>query len=485
VLIALLLFPKMGVLADLRGLRSQVQADSFMYLPVAFTEDDTPSPTPTPSPPIPGVRTVNATYFNSTIVARAMGIFWFGAVTPTENSTDVRVGYNASDLVIDIRVIDQQVWYDTSPSVGNLTEWDAITLFLRISSEAGNTLTIDDYKLVAQLANSQNRENYQAFYRGDNGSWTTVDLPIVTEAQGFWQQDGGPNDNGEEDFGWMARYTIPLDSLGFTSPPHGDFWRLGVILHDRDDAAGTPISDKFWPETLNPNQPDSWGGLHFGQDVYTPPTDTPDGITTIRHGFEGAVVPDAHVGGAFNCGDGIDHWTQWGNMNYESIDPTQINIQNQTLIGDWPCFSKYFVTFPLAVLPSDSEIISATLTMYHFGNSGGGGFDDPLYSWIQVFSVANDWVDTTITWNNAPLAFENISMTRVDPLDTYPGWPGVPIHWDISKAVIAAHEAGLPLRLALYSADSEMHSGKYFYSSDSGDADDSARPYVTIYWKNP
>jgi hypothetical protein len=428
--------------------------------------------------------TVNATYFNSTIVARAMGIFWFGKVTPTENSTDVRVGYNASDLVVDFRIIDQQIWYNPSPSTATLTDWDAVTLFISIAPEAGDTLTANDFKLVAQLANSQDRENYQAFYRGDHGNWTKVNIPVVTEAFGYWQPDGGPNENSEEDYGWMARFTIPLQSLGYASPPHNALWRLGVLLNDRDDAIGTPIPDKRWPESLDPNHPDSWGGLHLGQVADTPPPDNPDGITTIRNGFDGAVVPDAHVGGGFDCGSGLDHWTEWGNMNYESIDPEKINIQNQTLVGDWPCFSKYFITFPLDRVPAGSEILSATLTMYHFGNSGGGEFDPPQHSWIHVFSVMEDWVDTTITWNNSPRAFENISMTRVDPLDSYPGWPGVPINWDVSRAVVAAHEAGNPLRLALYSSDSEMHSGKYFFSSDSN-TDGSARPYLTVYWKYP
>jgi hypothetical protein len=194
------------------------------------------------------------------------------------------------------------------------------------------------------------------------------------------------------------------------------------------------------------------------------------------------VVRDAHVGGAFSCGDGLDVWTQWGNTNYEIAE--KINIQNQTLVGDWPCFSKYYITFPLDDIPNGKIIDSAVLTMYHFGNSGFGWVDEIPTSWIQVFTVAEDWEDSKITWNNAPIAFENIAMTQVEPLDEFPGWPGVPINWNVGHAVDSAYLANQPLRLALYSADSEMHSGKYFFSSDSN-SDGSARPTLTVYWQNP
>jgi len=430
-------------------------------------------------------RTVNATYFNSTIVERAMGIFWFGKVTPTENYADVRVGYNATDLVIDVRIIDQQIWYDKeSPSIDDLTEWDAVTLLISTSTTPGGVLTTNEYKIVAQLSHWQDRVDYQAVYQGNNVYWTSSNLSFTSEAAGYWQQEGGPNDNQEEDFGWMVRLTIPFENLGYSTPPHDALWRLGMVLHDLDDAANTPIEDKIWPETLNPVQPETWGGLHFGQVSSPQSVDPPDGITTIKNGIDGAVVTDAHVGGAFNCGDGIDHWTEWGNKNYENIDPTKINIQNQTLVGDWPCFSKYYITFPLDTVPAGNTIISAVLTMNHFGNSGIGWVPWIPSSWIQVFTVDDDWIDTSITWNNAPLAFENIGMTLVEPLDEYPGWPGIPIDWNVSRAVDAAYRSGLPLRLALYSADSEMHSGKYFFSSDSN-SDNSARPVLTVYWSTP
>ena len=57
-------------------------------------------------------------------------------------------------------------------------------------------------------------------------------------------------------------------------------------------------------------------------------------------------------------------------------------------------------------------MISATLTLYQFGNSNPQGAEA---SRIQVLTVGEDWNEATITWNNAPLALESID-TRLDPV---------------------------------------------------------------------
>jgi len=70
----------------------------------------------------------------------------------------------------------------------------------------------------------------------------------------------------------------------------------------------------------------------------------------------------------------------------------------------------------------------------------------------------------------------------VYPVDFYADWPGVAYHWDVGRALSEAYAAGEPLRLALYSADSEYHSGKYFWSSDAGAL---GRPSLEVVWGNP
>jgi len=224
--------------------------------------------------------------------------------------------------------------------------------------------------------------------------------------------------------------------------------------------------------------------MRFDLPEYYPPLSLPEEVITIREGLDGASVVDAHVGGHGNCGADLDHWSEWGEANYAGYD--RINIQNQWDIADYPCFSKYFVTFPLDSLPAltpDKVIISATLTLTLFGNAGGGEWGEPPDSYIQVFTVSEDWVESTLSWNNAPLALENISGTWIQPRDY--SLPDQPYLWNVSRAVAQAYANGEPLRLALYSADGERHTGKYFWSSDVGDWNALARPSLQVVLGKP
>jgi hypothetical protein len=101
---------------------------------------------------------------------------------------------------------------------------------------------------------------------------------------------------------------------------------------------------------------------------------------------------------------------------------------------------------------------------------------------IQVSTAAGDWDETSLTWNNAPLAAENVGRAWVDWLSDQPPWPGVARSWDVSHAVAEAYASGYPLRLVLYSADSARHSGKYFVSSDTGDWNEEGRPTLQVTW---
>jgi hypothetical protein len=257
---------------------------------------------------------------------------------------------------------------------------------------------------------------------------------------------------------------------------------LGLVLHDRDGQVGAPQEDKTWPETMDVNRPGTWGMLSFGLPFYTPPPSSIGGTVTIRHKLNGAVVKDGHVGGSTNCGQPFNpnFFNGWGDANYAGAQ--QVNIQNQADLGDWPCFSKFYITFPLDSIPSGKVIRSAILTLYQFGNS------DPSQahgSSIQVLTVAEDWDETTLTWNNAPYAWENVSNTWVDPLPGFPGLPGVANNWDLTRAVAEAIQKQVPLRLVLYDADYFMHSGKYFYSSDVDDGMPTSRPSLTVEWGDP
>ena len=444
---------------------------------------------PARSTALPPVQRVNAPYYTGTIKYWTTGLFWFGRISPTENYIDTRVGYNDQELYINFAVFDRLLWYDANHTAGTLTAYDSLTVYLDTAGGASNAPASTSFRLDAQMSHDWDtpRSAWQATSRGNGSSWITAVVPFTTTAYIKYETDviGGTNNN-QNNRGYVVTYHIPFTSLGLSGPPaSGTIWALGVKNHDRDDVAGTVVGDKVWPETWNATDPSTWGQLRFGQPAYTPQPTSTQSTTTVRQGLNGAVVPDAAAGGGFNCGDGLDTWSQWGNKNY-SGEPN-FNVQNQDDLSDWPCFSKYFVTFPLGAVPSGKTIVSATLTLYQFGNAGCYLQDScspgPVPSYLQVFTINQDWSESTLTWNNAPQARENIAGIWVAPLKAYPGYPGgISRTWDVSRAVAEAYSAGEPLRLSIYSADSEIHSGRYFYSSNVEDYNAQGRPTLNITW---
>lgn len=252
-------------------------------------------------------------------------------------------------------------------------------------------------------------------------------------------------------------------------------------------STGTPIADKTWPNGVDFNASSTWSQINFGLPIYHPPATAQAGTATIREKLNGAKVPDAAVGGTVDnlCNADGDFWTNWGNANFAGAP--NINIQNQSDIADWPCYSKYYVSFPLDSIPADKVIISAKLILHQWGNTGTLDLAKP--SLVQVMTIKDSWDESTLTWNNAPLAQENVSQTWVDPVNCDIsgglGWPCVPREWDVSRAVNQAYATGKPLQLALYSANSDYHSGKLFTTSDTGDWNADGRPTLVITWGNP
>jgi hypothetical protein len=424
-------------------------------------------------------RRINAPYFGDNVRSWETAIVWFGLVTPTENAADARVGYNDEHIYFKVSIFDRRLWYDTSPSPEDLTAWDAVSLYLDTSGSAGSVPETTSYRFDAQLVHWGARDDYQAAYRGDGTAWVMSSLSFTTVSG--W--DGtGPNTQAD-DRAWKAYYFIPFESLGLSGPPAKDtIWRMAVVVHDRDDEAGSAIPDQTWPETLEPEQPATWGELAFGMPEFIPPSATPEGTLVVRHGLKGATVVDADVGGSTNCGQPAwpEYFPTWGSLNYAG--QTVVNIQNLGDVGDWTCFSRYYVTFPLEALPPGKAILSATLTLVQFGNAGEGEDPGPQPSLIQVHTVAEDWDEATLTWNNSPLAVENVAAAWAD---VFPELPGEPREWDVSRVVAEAYASGEPLRLALYESDKEYHSGKYFWSSDVDEWSAEMRPTLTITWGRP
>ena len=183
---------------------------------------------------------------------------------------------------------------------------------------------------------------------------------------------------------------------------------------------------------------------------------------------------------ALCIGDPNYIWNQFGNANFG--EAPRFNIQNQTDIADWPCFARYYVKFPLAQVPPGKVIFSATLTLHQFGGSSPS---QAYRSMVHVLSLAEDWNEANITWNNAPLGVENVSRAFVDVVSSC-SWPCVPRTWDLTWAAAMAYSAGSPdLSLALYSVDAAYHSGKHFIASEEPDWNAVARPTLTITGRPP
>ena len=420
---------------------------------------------------------VNVPHFDGDIKYSETAIFWFGKVTLTDNYADVRVGYNDTELYVNIAIFDRLLWYNTNPSPDNLTAWDATTLFINLNGDIGSSPGTTAYKFDSQLNWWEDRDGWQASYRGNGSGWNSTSTPFITTSG--WR--GNALNDNSDDRGWWMTYQIPFSSLGLSGPPKdGKIWGLAVTVHDRDDSGGTPISDKIWPTSQMDNQPETWGQLRFGLPKFVPPSITPVGLTTIRYKLNGAVVTDAEVGGHTICGySSPTFFDDWGDANYNGNE--QINIQDQSDVSDWPCFSKFYIDFPLSEPNPGNTVISANLRMYQFGGSDPSNAYPSL---IQVMTVGSDWEEDTITWNNAPLAQENVGQSWAYPILQYQ-WPGVAIDWDVSRAVSEAiKNGGTHLRFVLYESDAAYHSGKYFNTSDVNDGDEIKRPTLTINWGN-
>ena len=425
------------------------------------------------------IRTINIPYFNVSDLATKtpeMAILWFGKVNLNDNYTDVRIGYNNSELLIYAQVFDRRLWYNPSPSTSSFEDWDSLAVTLHLSG-GSSTLTQQSYQFLSQLYWWEGSANFKKSFQGNNNTW--VEKPLSSTTSTGWRGNA-PNDN-VDDRGWTATFHIPFSTLGLsTTPANGTIWRLGFNLYDRDSANGPSLSPKVWPEDFQNKNPNSWGQLRFGMPGYISPKITSQQTSILRQGVSGMQVPDSPVGGGSVCGSGLDFWTQWGNANYSGV--TFFNVQNQTDVADWPCFSKHYVTFPLTNIPAGKLIKSAHLSLHQFGNADPQNAKSSL---IQVFSIKDDWNESTLTWNNAPLALENLSQTWVGVIQTSVPWPGNEYTWDVSRAVDQAYQSGTPVRLVIYSADSAQHSGKYFTTSEAGDWDAVGRPTLFVDWGNP
>ncbi|MEN4013747.1 MAG: DNRLRE domain-containing protein [Chloroflexota bacterium] len=466
----------------------QISDDSTLFLPVVLRDYGSSNQ----------LRATNAVYLNVADIPRErfreMSIFWFGRVSESDNYQDVRVAYNNTELVVDVSTFDRRIWFNRNPGSSPFEDWDAVTLLLQTALFGADAPLPQSYRFVVQFRDLAQNEPvpsaYRMAYRGNGSGWQVS--PLNFQAFTNWRGEGGVNTD-RDNRGWRITFRIPFSTLGWNQPPHNSQMRMALISHDRDSQAGPPGTSFTWPEDVNRDSPATWGNLRFGLPVYAPPRAINLRTLLIREGENGTSVPDAAVGGTIGnqCpGDPYHIWNEWGNLNY--ANESSAIIQNQADIADWPCFSKYFVTFPLDGIPPGKVIRSARLVLHHWGGSGSINDPDPARrpnsSFIHAFSLRDDWQENSITWNNAPLAQENLSVLRVGVYNITQegeGWPGAAHEWDVSAAAASAYQSGAPLRLALYSSDSSYHSGKYFSASETEAWNSIGRPTLLVEYGDP
>ncbi len=445
-------------------------------------------------------RRINVPYFSENLNWGQTAIVWLGqneqGAAPTRNYSDVRIGYTDSALEIRVTVADYYLWYDpTANSSTDLTQYDTVTIYLDTNNDRATAPQTDDYRFRIGARHWENINNYMRQARGNGGSWNTGWTPPsnwMAQSGLSWSCNPGPNSNAcGIDYGWTAIFTIPWTTLGLSGrPSDGIVWGLGVQVHDQDLNSGTPLTPEVWPESLSSGNPSLWGELAFN-----PPAPQPSGIvkgtTIIRRATETdtSVVQDAWMGGGGWCSGGHNGGadTNHGGFNPDSsIKERELFIGSEVTITHLPCFNKSFMRFNLDDVPPDKTIISATLTMHHWGNSGNPGAssdeDRPHNSYVWLYNIVDPWSETGITWNNAPPAQKNLDMIEITPLNSFPGWPGVPYTWNATEAVVTAYAAGQPVDLAIYDSASDRNTSKYFVSSETGDWNFAGRPTLTIIW---
>jgi hypothetical protein len=445
------------------------------------------------------VRIVNAPGFAQSVNWPQAAVFWFGKVgwdgvqkaapVPGPNYADVRVAYTPQALHVLVSVIDYYLWANQNPqSSADLTQYDAAALFIDTQGDRAAAPDANDYRFLSGWRGGDtNDARWHRQARGTSTGWDATWQGAWTDKPGSQWCGPGPNNNtGCFDYGWADTFTIPWATLGLSGPPAGKTIGLALRLYDRDDAppAGAGPA-QTWPETLDDAKPSTWGGLHIGLAAPSAPFASSEGSVTIRRGEGASQVADASIGSDGNCSGGHN-----GNPDGDNrgVDGT-LYIASQAAITDFPCFARTYLRFGLGPIPAGKVIISAQLILHHWGNGGtpssSNPSDRPQASRIQLLRVDGGWSESTITWNNSPAAIENLAATDVQPLSTFPGWPGVAITWDATAAVAAAYTAGQPLNLALYEADTEMHSGKYFVSSEAEDWNKVGRPTLLVTWGTP
>ncbi len=446
---------------------------------------------PVEAAPLPPLRRLYIPYFETDVPWAESSLFWFGKVgapgSAGTNYADVRVAYTSEGLRLYVNVEDYYLWYAEGATASTpLTEYDAVAIYLDTAHDRAEAPQGDDYLFLSALClyNCGDRSTYRRQARGTGSGWEASWSAAWDDATwANWWCDPGPNDNAcGIDFGWWSYLTLPWSLFGLSGPPPaGTTWGLGVQLFDGDDAppAGR-VPVEAWPESFEADAPATWGEIVFGEPPSAVQRGHIEGTTVIRRGMDGAYVADAWVGGGATCSGG--HEGDPDADNHGGDD--NLYVESQSLIADFPCFSKSYLRFGLNGIPRGETILSATLTLHQWSNADWT-LAQPSLVWL--YATEGTWGEYSLTWNNAPPERENLDAVWMQVISPDDGvdWPGLPYTWDATRAVAEAYAAGEPVNFALYTADTNMHSSKYLIASETGDWNAAGRPVLTVTWGVP
>jgi hypothetical protein len=197
----------------------------------------------------------------------------------------------------------------------------------------------------------------------------------------------------------------------------------------------------------------------------------------------------------------VDGGGGWCNAGHEGHSEDNHGEDAALFVGSeivpthFPCYNKSYLRFALNSIPPGKVIMSATLTLHHWGNAGDPGApndeDHGHDSYVWLSSVSDPWDEMAIHWNNAPLAQENFDVERIVSLTAFPGWPGVAHVWDATQVVAEAYASGQPLNLALYDSSTMRNTSKYLTASETGLGDGTpnwniaGRPRLDVVYGDP
>ncbi len=444
---------------------------------------------PVVAAPLPPLRRLYLPYFEAEVPWAQSALLWFGETgvpgVPAPNYADVRMAYTEEGLRLYINVEDYAIWYAEGATAATpLRDYDAVAIYVDTDGDRAERPQPDDYRFLSGLClyGCGDRRAYRRQARGTGEGWDmgwSGDWSDATWAS--WWCDPGPNSNAcGIDFGWWSSITLPWSLFGLSGPPPtGTRWGMGIVLYDADDRppAGT-VAPEVWPESFVADRPASWGEIVFGPPPSGVQAGHIEGVTVIRRGLEGAVVADAWVGGGASCSGGHEGDPYRDNHGGDDV----LYVENQSLIADFPCFSKSYLRFGLERIPADATILSATLTLHQWGNAD---WTQAQPSLVWLYATEGNWGESTLTWNNAPPARENLDATWVNVIEGRASWPGIPYRWNATRAVAEAQAVHQPVNLVLYTADTNMHSSKYLLASETGDWNEVGRPTLTVTWGVP